>query len=267
LDELAFVKLGGSLITNKTAEAQARPEIIARLGAEMVRSLGATPGLRLVLGHGSGSFGHVVAQRFHVQTGCSDWRGYAETSAAAMRLNRIVTDQLLVSGLPVVAVQPSASARARAGQLTSLNDTTICQVLERGLIPLVFGDVALDEAWGSTIISTETVFGYLAHILRPRRIILVGEVQGVFSEDPHCNRTATLIPVIHAGHSNPVQEGVGKSIDVDVTGGMRSKVQQMVDLVRLLPGLRVVLLTGLVDGLLERCLADPDFNPGTIIVD
>ena len=49
-----------------------------------------------------------------------DWRGYAETSAAAQRLNRLVTDALLSEGVRVVSLQPSASARCHDGELVEM---------------------------------------------------------------------------------------------------------------------------------------------------
>ncbi len=265
--ELVFVKLGGSLITDKMRESRARPELIARLGEEMAHALAAREDLKLLIGHGSGSFGHVAAQRYHVQTGCSDWQGYAETSAAALRLNRIVADQLLRAGLPVVTIQPSASARASAGQLQHMDCFPIQEVLQHNLIPLVFGDVALDKEWGTTIISTESIFAHLAAVMHPQRIILVGEVAGVFSGDPHLDPAAQLIPVIQAGRSKLWDHALGGSNAIDVTGGMRSKVQEMARLVRCVPGLRVLLLGGLQEGLLERSLTDPASNPGTLIQD
>ena len=139
-------------------------------------------------------------------------------------------------------------------------------VLGHGLVPLVYGDVALDELWGTTIISTEAIFAHLARLLRPQRIVLVGEVKGVYSADPRQDPQARLIPVIHASHLGEAESALGGSHGVDVTGGMRTKVHLMVDLVRALPGLRVYLLSGLQPGLLEHTLGDPRFNPGTLII-
>jgi isopentenyl phosphate kinase len=200
LGELVFVKLGGSLITDKDVEATARPEVIHRLALEIRRALEQRPDTRLVLGHGSGSFGHRVAERYHVQQGCSDWRGYALTGAAATRLNRIVTDVCLDEELPVVSLQPSASARCRQGEVVEMSLYPVQEVLNHGLIPLVYGDVALDEMWRTTIASTEAIFVYLARHLRPQRILLLGEVEGVFTGDPRKNAQAQLIPWLQAAH-------------------------------------------------------------------
>jgi isopentenyl phosphate kinase len=262
---LVFVKLGGSLITDKNVEATARPAVIRRLAEEVRRALEEQPDLRMLVGHGSGSFGHVVAQRYQVQTGSTDWRGYALTSAAATRLNRIVVDAFLHEGVPVVSIQPSASARCREGELIGLALDPVQETLRHGLLPLVYGDVALDEQWGTTIISTEAIFVYLARLLRPKRILLVGAVAGVYSGDPRQDPRARLLPVIRASRMAEAEKVLGGSHGVDVTGGMRSKVHLMVDLVRDLPGLHVRLLSGLQPGLLEHALRDPGLDTGTLI--
>ncbi len=262
---LVFIKLGGSLITDKSVEATARPDVIRRLAEEVRRALDRCPDLSLVLGHGSGSFGHMVARRYQVQRGCTEWNGYALTSAAATRLNRIVVDAFLGAGVPVVSIQPSASARCRAGQLIELAIHPIQELLRHSLVPLVYGDVALDEEWDSTILSTEAVFVYLARVLRPQRILLLGELEGVHAADPRLDPQARLIPVIGASHGEDAEEALGGSHAVDVTGGMRSKVHLMTDLVRELPQTQVRLLSGLRAGLLERVLTDPGLSPGTLI--
>jgi isopentenyl phosphate kinase len=181
-------------------------------------------------------------------------------------LNRIVTDLLLESGLAIVSIQPSASARARAGRLLSMDARPICQTLQHDLVPLVFGDVALDEDWGSTIISTETIFSYLAPILRPQRILLVGQVPGVFSSDPNIDASAQMLSVIRSHQATDLEESLGGSHAADVTGGMRTKVGQMAEIVRQMPDLRVSILGGEDPGQLEYALTDPQHGAGTSII-
>ena len=62
MQELVFLKLGGSLITDKTQPYTVRPDKLADLAAQINRSLQTQPSLRLILGHGSGSFGHTAAK-------------------------------------------------------------------------------------------------------------------------------------------------------------------------------------------------------------
>ena len=264
--ELVFVKLGGSLITEKDTEGTARHDVIHRLAEEVRQALDSRPSLSLLLGHGSGSFGHMVAKRYHVERGCTDWKGYALTSAAAARLNRLVTDALLSAGVPAVALQPSASAKCRGGELLAMAVHPIKAALQQGLVPLVYGDVALDESWGTAIASTEAIFSYLASHLHPDRLLLMGEVEGVYREDPRSTADAQLIPLLRAGLLDDAAPFLGGSHAVDVTGGMRSKVLLMADLVRRFPSLRVNLLSGLKPGLLRESLCDPLLRAGTTIV-
>ena len=269
LSECLFCKLGGSVITDKLRPNTPRRDVLARLAAEVASARQQRPSLRLLLGHGSGSFGHVVAHRYHVREGIApggDWRGYAETSAAAARLNRLVTDAFLEAGLPVVSIQPSASVQCCAGTLTSMAAYPIRQALERGLVPLIYGDVAFDEQQGCTIISTEAEFVYLAARLRPARIVLVGEVDGVYDADPLREPRAAHVPSITPATFPALQDRLSGSHGVDVTGGMLSKVRAMVQLVECGHVGQVHLISGLRPGDLTRVLLDARTSCGTLIV-
>ena len=260
--QVAFLKLGGSLITDKTRDATARPEVIRDMAREVRGALDRDPDLGLLLGHGSGSYGHVVASRYRVHQGCRDWWGYAATGAAAARLNRLVVDIMLEEGVPVVSLQPSASARCVGGELGEMSVRPFGDLLARGLVPMVYGDVALDDQQGSAIASTEQIMAFLAPILRPRRIVLAGEVEGVFDADPRRVPEAKLIRDIGRHNLEAVRAALSGSHGVDVTGGMLTKVLTMAALARSQPGLSIHLVSGLRPGdvqaalLGERCDAD-----------
>ncbi|HET9222320.1 MAG TPA: isopentenyl phosphate kinase [Roseiflexaceae bacterium] len=265
---LTFVKLGGSVITDKTGQEAPDLATIRRLAGELRDSLMADPGLRLILGHGSGSFGHTYAARYGIHRGIApgaDWMGFALTAAAALRLNRIVVDELLAAGVPALALQPSATLRSAAGELVAWDTATTGRALERGLVPIVHGDVAFDDAQGTAIISTEQLLLYLAHTpgLRPARIILVGEA-GVYTADPRANPQAQLIP--HIAHDNiaAVLRGAGGSHGADVTGGMRGKVELLWRLIEAQPDLTAQLI-GPAPGLLRRALLGQARGEGTTI--
>jgi len=162
---MIFLKLGGSLITEKSKPETPRPEALRRLAAEVAEALRQDPGLRLLIGHGSGSFGHPAAARHGTHRGAAEspaWRGFAEVWAAAGRLNRLVVDALREAGVPVLGFPPSASTICESGAILEMAVEPIERALEAGLVPLVAGDVAFDRALGSTIVSTEKVFAFLA---------------------------------------------------------------------------------------------------------
>ncbi len=261
--ELVFLKLGGSAITDKTREATPRVEVIRCAAREVRRARERNPDLPILLGHGSGSFGHYAARRSGFgQAG--NWRAYAETGAAANRLDRIVADIFLEEGVPVVSMQPSASARCRDGELQSLAVEPIRTALAHHLVPLVYGDVAFDETRGMSIASTEKILAYLAPLLRPSRIVYVSEASGVFTADPSRDHNAQLIPEITPASFAEIEAGVGASRGVDVTGGMLDKVKRNLALVQELPQLDIFVI-GTVEGSIERALSEEDFAEGTQI--
>ncbi len=98
-------------------------------------------------------------------------------------MGRLLYDDLRErrADVPVLAVRPSSSAYCRDGLLVSLDARPIRSALDEKLVPLVHGDVSLDEVRGGTIISTEEIMVYLAAHLTPGRILLLGETDGVLS--------------------------------------------------------------------------------------
>lgn len=260
--ELVFLKLGGSLITDKTAELVARPRVIRRLAREVRAALNKRPDLKLVLSHGSGSFGHVVASRYGTRKGVRGpeaWRGFAEVANAAAQLNRIVREAHIREGVPVLSLPPSALARCEKGAVIKLDLTPINAALKAGLVPLIYGDVVFDSAWGGTIASTEDVLVHLAQEMSPARILLASDVPGVFGQASATRVVPVITPVTFASVSPALAGARG----ADVTGGMAAKVTQMLDLVQRNPRLVVHILSGKTPGLIQRVLISSDVSTGT----
>lgn len=268
LTELIYLKLGGSLITDKTVPETARLDVLERIAQEIQSARAEAADLPLLLGHGSGSFGHAAAHRHGTRTGVADaagWLGFAEVADAAARLNRLAVRTLLDAGVPVWAVQPSAGAWCANGEIAHWLPKIVEMALNRGLVPLIYGDVMLDTVRGGTIASTEELFSWLVTRLQPARIILAGTVDGVYSADPLANPDAARWPEITPNDLPALRQSLGASHGIDVTGGMLSKVQEMCDLVSAHPGLQVRLVSGLRQGAIHAALLDlPEAN-GTLI--
>ncbi|MCX6025621.1 MAG: isopentenyl phosphate kinase [Chloroflexi bacterium] len=263
---LVFLKLGGSLITDKSLPRTARQDVIGRLAAEVAQARRERPDLALVLGHGSGSFGHVEAQRYGTARGVStpaEWRGMAEVWRVADLLNRIVIDVFAEAGIPVMRFSPSSGGMGQSGRVVALPSEPLRMALEGGLVPVVYGDVMLDQERGGMIASTEASFAYLAARLEPHRILLAGLERGVYSDFP---RGRTVIPVLTRRDWDTLRGQVGGSVNADVTGGMASKVEGMLDLMGSLPGLRAFIYSGESAGATRRALLGEELE-GTWIRD
>lgn len=262
-DELPiFLKLGGSLLTDKTGFEQVREEVLQRVAAEIAAARQEKPSLRLVLGHGSGSFGHVHASQHGTRQGVSTdegWAGFAAVSDSALRLNRIVVKALLNAGVPAITVSPSASVVVHDGEIKSLATSSLTAALNAGLIPVIHGDVAFDQVRGGTILSTEEVMGYLVEELRPSTILLAGETSGVYDAN------GAVIPRITPQNFDEIKSALGGSRGADVTGGMAAKVQDVLNLAVARPGMSVQIFGGLAAGSIKNILLDRDAATGTVV--
>ena len=258
---MIFLKLGGSLITDKSQPETPRTKVIKRLATEIAYALDQRPELRLLLGHGSGSFGHPPASRHKTHLGATsyaDWIGFAEVWAAAQRLNRFVIDSLIAAGLPAIAFPPSSSTISKDSVILEMAHEPIHQALVAGLIPVVYGDVSFDRARGSTIVSTEKIFAYLARHLRPQRILLAGLDPGVYVNYPE---TEEVFAVVTEDDVSRIQ--FMETEAPDVTGGMWSKVQEALALAQDYPGLEIRIFSGEEPGAVTLALLDG--TPGTLI--
>ena len=255
MSELIFLKLGGSLITDKKQPRTPRLDVIARLADEIRAALAADPNLRLILGHGSGSFGHVPAKRHGTRQGVDSaegWRGFAEVWHEARGLNSIVIDALHQAGLPAMSFPPSGAVTTRRGTVAHWNLSPLRAALGAGLLPVVNGDVVFDEILGGTILSTEDIFTHLASELRPERILLAGLDAGVWSDYPQCTQ---LIPKITPKNWAGIASALGGSAATDVTGGMAGKVESMLALAGKNQGLEISIFSGTHPGSVQSALS------------
>ncbi len=261
--ELLFIKLGGSLITDKSRPFTARTEILQDLTAQIAESLELQPDLNLVLGHGSGSFGHTAADKYQTREGLSQvggirgahdrayWQGFTEVGYQAARLNDIFMESLHSAGVMALSFPPSAMVITRNRQVRSWDLAGLLTSLNHRMVPVIYGDVIFDEILGGTILSTEELFEHLALRLKPDRILLAGQEPGVWEDYPSKTRilnriTTESIEILGAN--------LHGSENRDVTGGMLSKVRQMTALCRQLPDLTVQIFSGLEKKALSRTI-------------
>ena len=258
---LVVVKLGGSLITDKRREATPRLGVLAQLAREIAE---ARPQMaeRLLLGHGSGSFGHMAAARSGLGRGSftapgepaerSKLLGIARTQHEAARLHRMVVEFLLDAGETPLSWSASSALTGRAGQPAANGQTgNLTQAMEFGLLPVLYGDVLLDHRWGAAIASTETLVRYLVNRLRPMnyvfgRLLWCGETEGVYDV------AGNTIPEINDTNYRQTLQQVGSTAGTDVTGGMGLRLRTARRLAQL--GIESWILNGAVPGRLKAAL-------------
>jgi isopentenyl phosphate kinase len=280
--EIIFLKLGGSLITDKDKPYTPRLDKLAGLALEIKTVLDSTPELILILGHGSGSFGHTAAKKYGTRDGAplaptehspqflrkwgeteggkEYWKGFAEVRFQAAELTRYVMQSLLEAGVPAIPFSPSSSMVSNNRKVISHNILAMRKALEAHLLPVVHGDVAFDESLGGTILSTEDVFAFLAEQFPPMRVLLAGIEAGVWEDFPARTK---LVKQIQLSDYEKMRAGISGSASTDVTGGMQAKVEEMLELIQKYKGLTVQIFSAEESGYLTRALNGE--NVGTLL--
>ena len=271
--DLILIKLGGSLITDKRGKAAARVETIERLAAEIAAAR-SEMSEGVVLGHGSGSFGHVAAQRYgfgerHRDDDGPSLEGTSVTQDQAARLHRIVVDALIRAGETPWSTAPSSLFIAEGGRISRVFLEPVVRALDHGLLPVVYGDVVLDRRRGAVICSTEMALDALVKRfrrrgLRIRRLLWLGETDGIYDRD---GRT---IPRVDQKNLRETRRMIDAPSGTDVTGGMLLRLDTARSLAR--RGIESWIFDGRRPGALTAALtAAPDDGraneiPGTRIV-
>ncbi|MBI3116023.1 MAG: isopentenyl phosphate kinase family protein [Thaumarchaeota archaeon] len=210
--ELVVVKLGGSVVTDKSKPFSYRRKVVAALGRAMAAS-----GQRIVLVHGGGSFGHPVAKHYGLSSSPSrsTAEGVSRTREAMFRLNQLVCASLTQAGLHPFTFAPFTllrNARSAARWVDAL--------LDSNLMPVTFGDVIPDDR-GFRIMSGDTICLELSRLLRPRRCVFAFNVDGILDGN------GKLIKEVDAS----VLKQLRKSRADDATGGILLKVTEALKIV------------------------------------
>src|SRR5207247_2396539 len=132
------------------------------------------------------------------------------------------------------------------------------RALQAGVVRMVVGEVWFDLVRGEVIASAEMIFAYVAVRLKPERIVLAGQVDGVYTADPLQDVAAERIAQITPATFPDIRARLGGSHGVDVTGGMLTKVALMIDLLGILPSVRAQIISGETSGLLAQALISED---------
>ncbi len=220
---MILIKLGGSVITDKSRLRSFRASACQRLAREM------RPALRegLLVVHGAGSFGHIMAKRHGLHKGFKR-RSQLEHVAGVQRdvreLNLRVLEALIDNGVSAVSVPPAAASTFDGGAVTGFSDEAFASLVGLGLVPVTFGDVVPDASMGFSICSGDLMMLELAKAFRPRLAVFCADVDGVFDRDPKSHRDARLLATVDP---STLSDFSGRSVNADVTGGMKGKLERM----------------------------------------
>ena len=219
---MLLVKLGGSVLTEKAHLRTPRKQAIARLTKEL-----AGLGDDLIVVHGAGSFGHILARKYALTGPASPAKakGAAVVQRDVRRLDGLVVDGLLKAGLAPVVLPPSAILALNDGHVATFDVAPFREYLGQGFTPVTFGDVVRDRARGVAVCSGDVLMLELAKAFRPRSVVFATDVDGLYTADPNRAKDAQLLLSVSAAEFPSIDFGPAKG--PDVTGGIEAKVRRM----------------------------------------
>jgi isopentenyl phosphate kinase len=101
-------------------------------------------------------------------------------------------------------------------------------MLDMGLVPVLYGDAVLDSEKGFAILSGDQLVSSLAINFGASRIVIGGDVDGIFTADPKTCSSARLIERVTLEELTSEKHQIEGSQSTDVTGGMLGKVRELV---------------------------------------
>lgn len=230
---LAILKMGGAAITDKAAYEEAKEEAIWKLAYAAAQALEKDRHLQLIIVHGAGSFGHPHVIRHRVGRGVRTSKqayGFCMVRNSCDRLSAAVMKELLDAGVPAVLLPTGAIAVQRNKRISRFNLGLVRQALKLGLVPVLRGDMVLDEALGASVCSGDQVVSYLCSHLSVSRAVFATDVDGVFTADPKKYKKARMFREIKLDDIDNLSGSLAGAKTADVTGGMKGKLAELKDI-------------------------------------
>lgn len=254
---MIILKLGGSILTKKDSTTpQIDEQNLKRIANEIKTSLNNST-KDLIIVHGAGSFGHPPAKQYNIgevfdKNQYDEKRiGFSKTQNAVKNLNMLVCDAFIEEGLPLVAIPASSFISSNNKRITQGNLDKFKQYLNKGYIPVIYGDVVLDETLEMAVISGDQLIQYLAINLNPDKVILATDVDGVYNKNPKTNKDAKFIDYLSSLED---LETLESTTNTDVTGGMVGKIKELLQLSNL--GIDSQIINANVDENIYNALED-----------
>lgn len=270
MSQTLLIKLGGSIITDKNnANYNVQTEIVSHCLRTLKQFLTEHPRTNLVLIHGAGGHIHHLAKTYELTTSSA---GNAEKLAhayAVQKTTKRLSDAIATLAhrldFPAVQIPTCEVVTNDGGAFKKITMDRIAEALASGSVPLLYGDMVPDKHYGLSICSGDTLIAELAPLLGATRVVYVSDIDGIHTSDPYKNDDAELIQTITVSKLHHDHITVTGSHSIDVTGGLKNKLEPVVKLFAATPTLTSIeICNGLKPHVLQAVLSQKPVPHTTI---
>ncbi|RLF48991.1 MAG: hypothetical protein DRN20_03260 [Thermoplasmata archaeon] len=236
---MIVMKIGGSVITDKKRLKALRLHALNAI-AESISKCEE----EIIIIHGAGSFGHILADKYRVTSGSALPSQISEIHRDVRELNLAVMNALISKGVHSISIPPWDVVVMSMGSISSFSPRPFKHAIERGLTPVTFGDVVPDTIRVFSICSGDDLALMLAKEFAPNIVVFLSDVDGVLSAN------GSVLRRVRVGELEEIASVAdGRA---DVTGGMKRKVEIMGKICGL--GIPCAVVNGLASDRVERAL-------------
>lgn len=251
--ELIIIKLGGSVITDKTKPFSIRINTIEELSKEIYEI--SKNGYEIIIVHGGGSFGHPIAKKFNVNKGYKNnigLKGFLETIQAMRELNKKIVEILNKNNVNSIGFPASTIFISNKDSIISAYLEPIIYSLNMKIIPVLCGDAVFDKSKGYSILSGDKICSYLSIHLKASKLIFTLDVDGILSFE---NDKPKLLKELNMNNLYSIK--FKKIENIDVTGGIVYKLEEAFQVAE--KGIKVFFVNGLIPGRIKKAIFEEDF--------
>ena len=258
---LIILKLGGSSITKKADNKfEMNYKILNQSAQEIKNALKQNSEIKIILVCGVGPFGHINVTNYDINNGIITERhkeGVEKTIKDCNFVGEEAQKVLEKVGLKAKVIYGNDICIQDARKVVSFNLEEHKNCLKEGIIPITTGTMVPDKSFKWSVMSGDQVIAQAAKQLNPEKVLMGTDVDGIFTADPKIDSSAELIKEINKNNIEEVLAKCGESKAVDVTGGMKGKLEKLANTLNGIPAQIFSLLT---KGNLENVLLEKEIK-------
>jgi len=230
-NKLTVLKLGGSLLTDKSKPYTPRTEVMKSVCEEIRRCMNEGLLDSLILIQGVGSFGHPPVLEYNLHRGfkgSEQLMPLSNTQSTVGKFRAMLVEQLQQADIPVCLMYPSSMIVAEKMKMSRYFFEPLRGFLSIGMVPLLGGDILIDTVMGFSVGSGDQMAVLIAKELKAKRVIFASDVGGIFGSDPKTDPDAKVYSEIDIGEIERTLEEMGKSTVIDASGAMKGKLRSLI---------------------------------------
>ncbi|MBN2156939.1 MAG: amino acid kinase [Candidatus Lokiarchaeota archaeon] len=231
--KLTIIKLGGSLLTDKSVPYTAKTDTISSVGKELKECLESGLIEDLIIIHGVGSFGHIPVLKHKLHLGLQNEEQLIAMSRTQHEINQFrlkLTEIFIENGLPVNLLHASSFCVSKKMKISENFTNSVKGYMSIGMIPLIGGDMLYDSKMGFSVGSGDQFMVLFAKKFSADNLIFVSDVDGVFTSDPKNNPNAQILSSIKIKDLGELIKKTVSSPLNDVSGAMKGKLRAIYSL-------------------------------------